>query len=62
MTVRAVCGYGAAAAVPDGLKMAMYLLLGDLYEQRQETMTSTSSSTKTTTERLMAPYRLLEVP
>ena len=42
--------------------MAMYLLLGDLYEQRQETMTSTSSSTKTTTERLMAPYRLLEVP
>lgn len=62
VTVRAVCGYGAAAAVPDGLKMAMYLLLGDLYEQRQETMTSTSSSTKTTTERLMAPYRLLEVP
>lgn len=62
VTVRAVCGYGAAADVPEGLKMAIYLMLGDLYEQRQETMTSTSSSTKTTTERLMAPYRLLEVP
>ena len=62
VTVRAVCGYGAAATVPDGLKMAMYLLLGDLFEQRQETMTSTSSWTKTTTERLMGPYRLLEVP
>ena len=61
VTVRAVCGYGAAADVPEGLKMAIYLMLGDLYEQRQETMTSVSSKTKTTTERLMSPYRLEQI-
>jgi len=62
VTVRAVCGYGAAAAVPDGIKMAIYLMLGDLYEQRQETMMSVSSKTKTTIERLLGPYRLEQVP
>jgi hypothetical protein len=41
--------------------MALYLMLGDLYEQRQETMMSVSSKTKTTTERLMSPYRLEQV-
>ena len=61
VTVRVVCGYGAADAVPDGLKAALYLMLGDLYEQRQETMTSVSSKTQTTMERLMSPYRLLEI-
>jgi uncharacterized phiE125 gp8 family phage protein len=61
VTVRAVCGYGVAADVPDGLKMAIYLMLGDLYEQRQETMMSMSSKTKTTTERLMSPYRLEQI-
>ncbi len=59
--VRAVCGYGAAADVPEGLKSALYLLLGDLYEQRQETMQSVSNRTQTTAARLMSPYRLLEV-
>ena len=62
VTVRAVCGYGAAAAVPDGIKMAIYLMLGDLYEQRQETMMPVSSKTKTTIERLLGPYRLEQVP
>ncbi|MEK9811058.1 MAG: hypothetical protein VW362_11465, partial [Candidatus Nanopelagicales bacterium] len=42
VTVRAVVGYGQAAQVPDGIKSAIYLLLGDLYEQRQETITGTS--------------------
>lgn len=60
--VRAVCGYGVAVDVPDGIKMAIYLMLGDLYEQRQETMMSVSSKTKTTIERLMGPYRLEQVP
>lgn len=61
VTVRAVCGYGVAAQVPDGIKSAIYLLLGDLYEQRQETITGTSvSKTHTTIERLLGPYRLVE--
>lgn len=59
--VRAVCGYGNAGAVPKGIKSAIYLLLGDLYSQRQETITGASSSkTQTTIEKLLSPYRLPE--
>ena len=61
VTVRAVVGYGSAPQVPDGIKSAIYLLLGDLYEQRQETITGTSvGKTHTTIERLLGPYRLVE--
>lgn len=61
VTVRAVVGYGQAAQVPDGIKSAIYLLLGDMYEQRQETITGTSvGKSHTTIERLLGPYRLLE--
>ncbi len=62
VVVRAVCGYGVAVDVPDGIKMAIYLMLGDLYEQRQETMTTVSSKTKTSIKLLMGPYRLEQVP
>jgi uncharacterized phiE125 gp8 family phage protein len=59
--VRAVCGYGNATAVPDGIKAGLYLLLGDLYEQRQVTVVGTiAAKTQTTVERLLAPYRLIE--
>ena len=59
--VRAVCGYGNAGAVPKGIKSAMLLLLGDLYSQRQVTITGTiSGKTQTTVERLLGPYRLPE--
>ena len=34
VTVRIVCGYGAAAAVPDGLKAAMKILIGHWYVNR----------------------------
>ena len=61
VTVRAVVGYGSAPQVPDGIKSAIYLLLGDLYEQRQETITGTIvQSTRFTVERLLGPYRLIE--
>lgn len=58
--VRAVCGYGNAGAVPKGLKQAMLLLIGDMYEQRQETVLGGSSRIRTTVERLLGPYRLPE--
>jgi uncharacterized phiE125 gp8 family phage protein len=59
--VRTVCGYGNAASVPPGIVSALYLLLGDLYEQRQETIVGTiSGKTQTTVERLLGPYRLVE--
>lgn len=61
VTVRAVTGYGSASALPAGIKSAMYLLIGDLYTQRQVTITGTiSSRTQTTVERLLGPYRLPE--
>lgn len=61
--VRAVCGYGSSASsVPDGIKSAIKLMLGDMYEQRQESVVGTVvGKTFTTVERLLAPYRLIEV-
>lgn len=38
INVQFVCGYGLAAAVPDPLKMAIKLLVGDLYENRENTL------------------------
>lgn len=59
--VRAVCGYGNAGSVPKGIKSAMLLLLGDLYTQRQITITGTiAGKTQTTVERLLGPYRIPE--
>lgn len=62
VTVRVVCGYGAAPQnVPAGIRSAISLLLGDLYTQRQETIVGTiSSKTQTTLDRLLGPYRLPE--
>lgn len=36
VTVTYVAGYGLAAAVPEALKSAMKLLIGDMYENREE--------------------------
>jgi len=62
--VRAECGYGDTSGdVPSGILSAMYLMLGDLYEQRQTTVTgAVTSKTQTTVEKLLGPYRLYEVP
>lgn len=62
VTVRATCGYGAnASSVPAGIKAAVYLLLGDLYSSRQETIVgAVSSKAQTTIEKLLGPYRLPE--
>lgn len=35
VTIRFVAGYGLAAAVPQQIKQAMYLLIGHLYENRE---------------------------
>lgn len=39
VAVRFVCGYGAAAAVPAGIKQAMKLLIGHWYENREAVLT-----------------------
>ena len=38
VTVRFVAGYGAAAAVPEPIRQAILILIGELYEQRQESI------------------------
>jgi uncharacterized phiE125 gp8 family phage protein len=60
VTVRTVCGYGNPSTVPQGIKAAILLMLGDMYEQRQETILGGSSKSQTTIERLLAPFRLPE--
>lgn len=61
VTVRAVCGYGAASDIPKGILSAMYLLIGDLYSQRQETISGSTSRIQTTVRHRLSPYRLSEV-
>jgi len=41
VTVTYTAGYGAAAAVPEGLRLAVKLILAHWYERREETVTGT---------------------
>lgn len=59
--VRFVAGYGTtAAAVPDDLRQAVLMLVGELYEQRAETITGTIvGRTTRAVDALVGPYRSL---
>lgn len=48
-----IAGYGSAADVPAPIKAAMLLVIGDLYENRQDTV----KRMPTAAEYLIAPYR-----
>lgn len=57
--VRFVAGYGAASAVPDDIKQAMRLLIGHLYEHREEEITGTITSRfAIAKDALLTPYML----
>lgn len=58
VVVRAVCGYGTAATdVPVGLGDVVLFMVGEMYEQRQETVTGTiTSKTQMALEKRLAPY------
>lgn len=59
VTVEYVCGYGAAATVPDTLKAAIKLIVSDLYENREsQTYSNQTFSESQTVFNLMCPYRL----
>ena len=58
VTIRFVCGYGAATAVPSSLKAAILLAVGDLLENRQ-TGTDKQIYTNDAADRLTYPYRML---
>jgi uncharacterized phiE125 gp8 family phage protein len=56
VTVRAVCGYGAAAAVPAPLVQAILLLVGHWYESREAAGPS-ATELPFAVEALISPYR-----
>ena len=56
--VRFVAGYGAAAAVPEDLKAAMLLIIGHLYEHREDVADFQVHQVPRAADYLLAPYRL----
>lgn len=42
ITIRFVCGYGTYTAVPQLLKQAMLLLIGEMYERREDSISGTT--------------------
>jgi len=59
ITMRIICGYGAAAAVPDAIKQAMYLHIGHMFENREASMVgATIAEVPMGYDSLMATYRI----
>jgi uncharacterized phiE125 gp8 family phage protein len=56
MEIQFVCGYGVAASVPDGLKNAILLLIGHLYEHREAVATNNLSEMPLGMQALLNPY------
>jgi uncharacterized phiE125 gp8 family phage protein len=56
VTIRMVCGYGDAPTdVPEGIRRAMLIRLGDLYQRREPTVESRFVDTKAD-ELMLAPF------
>lgn len=53
VSIQYSAGYGAASAVPKAIKQAILLLVGDMYEQRQDTV----KQLPTAAERLLQPFK-----
>ena len=49
VTIEFTAGYGNASAVPQDIKHAMLLLIGEMYENREESVTGTIVSAMPTT-------------
>jgi len=58
VTVRFVSGYGAAAAVPEPIRQAMLILIGELYEQRQESVPASVGAVPFGVRALLTPYKV----
>lgn len=58
-----VCGYGAASAVPEGIKEAILLAVGSLYTNREDEVTGTiTERLGRTFETMLYPYRVFNLP
>jgi uncharacterized phiE125 gp8 family phage protein len=52
-------GFGTPADVPQVIKQAMLLMIGDMHEHREDTVAGNMSSLPVTAEMLLRPFRLL---
>jgi uncharacterized phiE125 gp8 family phage protein len=58
LQVNFTCGYANAASVPQPIKQAMYMIIGHLYENRQDVLTATQvHEMPKGSEYLLQPYR-----
>lgn len=58
VTIRFVCGYGLADAVPWEIRAAMLLMIGHLYNNREDVTDFQSFMLPNGAEALLAPYRI----
>ncbi len=59
VNVRFICGYGATAAtVPQEIKQAMLLIIGHLYEHREQTTDRALQTVPMAVDALLYPYRV----
>lgn len=62
INIRFVAGFGAASAVPDDIKQAMYLLIGHWFEHREAAITgSISQEVKLGALPLLAAYEMVRL-
>lgn len=61
VTIRFVAGYGAASAVPETIKTAVRLTLGDLYGNREGSIVGATHIVNPAVAALLGPYRLVEI-
>ena len=59
VSIIATAGYGTADNVPQLIKQAMLLMIGEMYENREESVSGVVSEMPITAERLLRPFRLL---
>lgn len=58
VAVTFTAGYGAAAAVPEGVKAAIKNIVGDLYEEREHAIIGTSSTENAALTRYLSRFKL----
>lgn len=61
LAVEYVCGYGPPAYVPDGLKTAIKMLVGHLYEHREASTPAKIEVVPLAVESLLWQYRVMEL-
>jgi uncharacterized phiE125 gp8 family phage protein len=59
VTVRFVCGYGLAAAVPYEISAGILLLIGEFFKHREETVVGSLQEVPRGAEALLTPYRVI---